>query len=51
MVVVADASKLGQRTFARICPINDADVLITDMAASPEAVDLFRDAGIEVVQA
>jgi DeoR family transcriptional regulator, aga operon transcriptional repressor len=51
VAVVADASKLGQRTFARICPISDVDVLITDTAASPEAVDGFRDAGIEVVQA
>ncbi|MDQ4085848.1 MAG: DeoR/GlpR family DNA-binding transcription regulator [Actinomycetota bacterium] len=51
VVVVADASKLGHRAFARICPVGDLDVLVTDAAAPADVVERFREAGVEVVQA
>lgn len=51
VVVVADSSKLGMRAFARICPCDDIDVLVTDGDAPAVTVRRFTDAGIEVIQA
>lgn len=51
VVVVADSSKLEQRAFARICPVEDIDVLVTDSAAPQEATDRLTQAGIEVIRA
>ncbi|MGS2646503.1 DeoR family transcriptional regulator [Streptosporangium sp. LJ11] len=51
VVVVADSSKLGMRAFARICPCDDIDVLVTDGDAPAVTVRRFEDAGIEVIQA
>ncbi|HZR48070.1 MAG TPA: DeoR/GlpR family DNA-binding transcription regulator [Streptosporangiaceae bacterium] len=47
VVVVADSSKLGHRAFARICPISDVDVLITDTSAADAAVAEFEKAGVD----
>ncbi|MEU4097336.1 DeoR/GlpR family DNA-binding transcription regulator [Streptomyces sp. NPDC026673] len=51
VVVVADASKLGKRAFARICPVEDVDVLVTDGNAAAELIDPFAAAGVEIVRA
>ena len=48
-IAVADASKLGRTAFARIAPIEQLDVLVTDAAASNTFLDGIRDAGVEVV--
>lgn len=48
-IAVADASKLGKAAFARIAPIDQLDVLVTDEDASTEFLDAIRDAGVEVV--
>jgi DeoR family transcriptional regulator, aga operon transcriptional repressor len=48
VVVVADSSKLGQRAFARVCPIGDIGILITDMKAPDDLVGRFEKAGVEV---
>jgi DeoR family transcriptional regulator of aga operon len=45
---VADSSKLGVATFARICPLVAVDELITDVAAAPTVVRSMRDAGVTV---
>ncbi|HEX3752618.1 MAG TPA: DeoR/GlpR family DNA-binding transcription regulator [Streptosporangiaceae bacterium] len=50
-VLVADSSKIGQVTFARICPVGDIDELITDEAADPAAVRTLADAGVQVTLA
>ncbi len=47
-VAVADSSKIGRSAFARICPIDRVDELITDSAADPRALDAIRDAGVAV---
>jgi DeoR family transcriptional regulator, aga operon transcriptional repressor len=47
-VLVADSSKIGKVTFARICPVQDVDELITDRAADPSAVRALTEAGVEV---
>jgi DeoR family transcriptional regulator, aga operon transcriptional repressor len=47
-VVVADSSKLGRVAFARICPIERVDELITDSSADPASVSEFTAAGLIV---
>ncbi|KRV49546.1 alkaline phosphatase [Wenjunlia vitaminophila] len=51
VVVVADSTKLDKRAFARICPVADVQVLVTDSGASPELVEPFTTAGVRVVRA
>lgn len=50
VLVVADASKLGRRSFARICPVSDIDILVTDTDAGAEQIAAFTDAGVRVIQ-
>jgi DeoR family transcriptional regulator of aga operon len=47
--VVADSSKLRRHSFARICPLESVDGLITDSGADPAALDALRAAGWQVV--
>ena len=47
-VLVADSSKIGQVTFARICPAQDVDELITDRGADPAAVRALSETGMQV---
>lgn len=50
VVVVADSSKIGGSAFARICGIEDVDVLVTDVDASEEDVRRFTERGVDVVR-
>jgi DeoR/GlpR family transcriptional regulator of sugar metabolism len=50
-VVLADATKLAKIAFARICPIERVDVLVTDSSADESALNPIRDAGVEVLLA
>jgi DeoR/GlpR family transcriptional regulator of sugar metabolism len=50
-VAVADASKLGKHAFARICTIDELDVLVTDDSAPRALLDEIRAAGVEVIAA
>lgn len=50
-VVCADGTKLGQVALARVCDLNDVDLLITDDGADPELVTALRDTGLEVMPA
>ncbi|MBB5872469.1 DeoR/GlpR family transcriptional regulator of sugar metabolism [Allocatelliglobosispora scoriae] len=49
VVVVADASKLGRRTFARICELDRVHTLITDTTAPRDALDRLAAAGLAIV--
>jgi DeoR family transcriptional regulator of aga operon len=51
VVIIADASKLGGHAFARICPIDRVESLVTDSGASEETVAAFRAAGVTVIVA
>lgn len=51
VAVVADASKLGTRAFARICPLARITTLITDSTADEARLAPFREAGLEIIQA
>jgi DeoR family transcriptional regulator of aga operon len=48
VVVVATGDKVGRRAFARICPTNRIDTLVTDSTASADAIDDLRAAGVRV---
>lgn len=48
VVAVADSSKLGLVAFARICPLDAVDELITDAEADPSTVRAIREAGVSV---
>lgn len=50
-IVVADGSKLGDVQLARICGLDEVDLLITDAAADAAAVESLRDADLDVEQA
>jgi DeoR family transcriptional regulator, aga operon transcriptional repressor len=49
VVIIADSSKLGGHAFARICPIERVDTLVTDSGAVPEQLDAFEAAGVHVI--
>jgi DeoR family transcriptional regulator, aga operon transcriptional repressor len=50
-VVLADATKLGTRTLAQVCPIDRVDVLVTDAAADSASLSAVRSRAVEVVVA
>ncbi len=50
IVVVADSSKLGRHAFARICPVDEVDTLVTDTSANQQRVAEFEAAGVSVVR-
>ncbi len=47
-VVVADGSKIGQITFARICGLDEVHLLVTDESAPAAEVAALRTAGLRV---
>ncbi|MGW1724296.1 DeoR/GlpR family DNA-binding transcription regulator [Streptomyces sp. NPDC002306] len=49
VIVAADSSKLGRRAFARICPAESVDTLVTDTAAGTDTVRRFEEAGVRVL--
>jgi DeoR family transcriptional regulator of aga operon len=51
VVIIADSSKLGGHAFARICPIDRIDTLVTDSNATPATVRAYEEAGLRVVTA
>src|ERR1700733_2245947 len=51
VMVVADASKLGQRPFTRVCAPDEIDVIVTDQDADPALLTAFTERGIRVVTA
>jgi len=48
-VVVADSTKLGKRTFARICRTDEISDLVTDSGADPDFLARLGDAGVNVL--
>lgn len=47
-IVVADSSKLGQRSLSVIASVDDLNVLITDTSASPAMVEAMQQRGVKV---
>lgn len=50
-VVMADSSKIGTRTLAKVCTIDQVDVLVTDSDVRDTDVDWLRDRGVDVIVA
>jgi len=48
-LVVADSSKIGRVTFARISPLSGLTDLVTDRGAPPDALEPVRQAGVAVI--
>lgn len=48
VICVTTNDKLGERTFAAICPAERIDLLVTTVGADPEEVGALRDAGMQV---
>jgi DeoR family transcriptional regulator of aga operon len=48
VTVVADSSKLGKVTFARICELGQVSELITDTGADPGEVEALQERGLAV---
>ncbi len=51
IVVVADHTKVGKTTFAKICPLTAVHHLITDSAASPDHLSTIAATGVHVTTA
>lgn len=51
VVIIADASKLGKHAFARICPIEQIETLVTDTSVAPGTVAAFEAVGVRVITA
>jgi DeoR family transcriptional regulator, aga operon transcriptional repressor len=47
-IVLADGSKLGRVEVARLCGIDDVDMVVTGRSADPAVVDALRDRGCDV---
>jgi DeoR family transcriptional regulator, aga operon transcriptional repressor len=47
-VVVADGSKVGRVELARLCGVDEVDLLITDASADERVVAALRETGLEV---
>lgn len=51
VVVAADQTKIGRSTFARICPLDDIDALVTDAPLPARVATQFEKANVEVIVA
>jgi DeoR family transcriptional regulator of aga operon len=51
VVVLADGTKIGVRTLAPVCTVDEVDVLVTDRHASEGDLDAIRARGVDVVVA
>ena len=50
-VAVADGSKLGKTAFARVCTIDELDILVTDSSAPSDLLKALQQAGVEIIVA
>ena len=51
VVVLVHATKIGQFSYVKVCPVGMIDVIITDNRANEEAVEAIRAEGVEVLVA
>lgn len=51
VIVVADSTKIGRSTFARIFPLDVVDALVTDLPVADDIAASFAEHGVEVVVA
>lgn len=51
VIVVADSTKFGHTSLALLCPLDEIDVLVTDVEIGPEWQTRLTEAGVRVVTA
>jgi DeoR family transcriptional regulator of aga operon len=51
IIIVADHSKIGHKTFARFCALNEVDMLITDHRVSEVQQSMLKAGGLDFVAA
>ncbi len=51
VVVMADSTKIGIRTLASVCAIDDVDVVVTDSDVRDTDVDWLKERGVDVIVA
>ncbi|MCB0155708.1 MAG: DeoR/GlpR transcriptional regulator [Anaerolineae bacterium] len=51
LIILADHSKIGHKTFARFCGLSEIDRLITDDRLTPAQRTMLETAGVEVIVA
>jgi len=51
VIVVADSTKMAKTTFARICPLGQIDILVTDAPVAGPLAEALAAAGVRVVVA
>jgi DeoR family ulaG and ulaABCDEF operon transcriptional repressor len=49
LVVLADSSKFVSRGSLVVCPLSRIDTVITDRDAPPAAIDMLREAGVQII--
>ena len=49
IVLLADSEKFGQQALAKLCPLSEVDVVVSDEGLSQEQRKLVRKAGCELV--
>lgn len=49
VIVVADGSKIGTVTLAKLADLNEVDVLVTDESADPGELEMIRAAGVRII--
>jgi DeoR family transcriptional regulator, ulaG and ulaABCDEF operon transcriptional repressor len=49
LIILADSSKFEKRGSMAVCPLSRVDTLITDDAAPQSTLEVFRQAGIDVI--
>ena len=50
-VIIADGSKVGGIELAKLCSIDEIDMLITDSSADPAVINVLRERDLEVLLA
>ena len=50
-IVVADGSKIGRVELARLCSVDEIDLLITDASADDAVLSRLRERDVEVLVA
>jgi DeoR/GlpR family transcriptional regulator of sugar metabolism len=49
VILLADSSKFGQQTLARLCSLEEIDLVVSDAGLSPEYQSQIRAAGCELL--
>ena len=50
-IVLAHGSKLGRASFFHVCPVSEADILVTDPSAEAAEIEKLEQAGLQVLVA